>query len=417
MPGEQDNLLKSIVVPNPALDVRQLPLDAREGFVLSRIDGTCTVQTLGMLVGMDDAAIAGIVQKLLDLGAVMPKGGAPRPKPMQPVVSGQSVAPPAARAPEVALPRSQRPVERNDLSDAEQQRIWELHEAMPQMTHFDLLGVPRSVDAAALKVAYYKFSKEFHPDRYFGKQLGAYKHLLEQLFRTGKLAYETLNDPAQRAAYEKKTPAAAPVVAGASAGERQKQSELEAHRQRIMEERAKKRGIPFQEQIDRAKQHAQDADALMKSGDVVAAAAKIALALAFDPQNAQYQRLQAQVAPLALDKRIKALVAQAETEANTGAFAAAARRYVEAFDLQPTSGTFAHRASELLFKQGSDLPEALRLAELAAQKSPRNPDVRLNLALIYEKTGNSRAAKQALDEAMDLGCDDPEAKKLSKRLR
>jgi hypothetical protein len=46
----------------------------------------------------------------------------------------------------------------------------------------ELLGVPGDADAATVKRAFAAASKELHPDRYFGKDLGRYRERLAQIF-------------------------------------------------------------------------------------------------------------------------------------------------------------------------------------------------------------------------------------------
>lgn len=59
------------------VDVRSLPLTAVDGFVLSRIDGRTSVTEIGALTGLPPDTIAGILEKLVTLGAIRWKGEAP----------------------------------------------------------------------------------------------------------------------------------------------------------------------------------------------------------------------------------------------------------------------------------------------------------------------------------------------------
>jgi len=405
----KDALLKAVVEPNLKADLRALPLDAREGFVMSRVDGTCSVKTLAMLVGMSEEEVCVIVDKLLTLGAVGLKIARPPPPPVTRAAPSPSPAPAPARVPR------QRPRETVDLADDEQQRIWDMNEALGSMSHYDVLQIPRDTPTGDLKAAYYRFSKDFHPDRFFGRKLGSYKPMLEMLFRAGKTAYEVLSETSLRTAYDKKLPAIpAPLEIDNDFARR---AALEAHRQKILDERKAKSRNPFQDQVERAKIYAIEGEAFFVRGDLVSSVSRFALALAYDPLNDIYQRRHKELLPMANEARTRILVASAAKDIARGDFAAAAQAYCEAHDIMPANASFAARAAEYFYKQGIQTDEALRLITLAAERAQKNGDYKLILALILEKKGETALARDAVKAAITLGCEDPECKKLSKRLK
>lgn len=68
---------------------------------------------------------------------------------------------------------------------------------MVDQDYYNLLGVPRGADDAAIKAAYRRLAKECHPDRHGGctNQEARFKAISE--------AYECLKDPHKRAAYDR----------------------------------------------------------------------------------------------------------------------------------------------------------------------------------------------------------------------
>ena len=68
---------------------------------------------------------------------------------------------------------------------------------MVEQDYYDLLGIARGADDAAIKSAYRKLAKECHPDRHNGcsEQTERFKQISE--------AYDVLKDPQKRAAYDR----------------------------------------------------------------------------------------------------------------------------------------------------------------------------------------------------------------------
>ena len=68
---------------------------------------------------------------------------------------------------------------------------------MVEQDYYDLLGVQRGADDAAIKAAYRRLAKEHHPDRHNGcaEQEARFKAINE--------AYDVLKDPQKRAAYDR----------------------------------------------------------------------------------------------------------------------------------------------------------------------------------------------------------------------
>ena len=68
---------------------------------------------------------------------------------------------------------------------------------MVEQDYYELLGVPRGADEAAIKAAYRRMAKECHPDRHNGCKQN------EAKFKAISEAYDVLKDPQKRAAYDR----------------------------------------------------------------------------------------------------------------------------------------------------------------------------------------------------------------------
>jgi len=85
--------------------------------------------------------------------------------------------------------------EQNDIPVPERKKMLALARLIHTRDHHLLLGVPRGADAKTLKRTYFKLSKEIHPDRYYGKQLGGFKDTLPAVFEAVSRAYNRLISP------------------------------------------------------------------------------------------------------------------------------------------------------------------------------------------------------------------------------
>src|SRR5260370_37208970 len=68
---------------------------------------------------------------------------------------------------------------------------------MVEQEYYELLGIPRGADDAAIKAAYRRLAKEHHPDRHNGCSDK------EAQFKAINEAYDILKDPQKRAAYDR----------------------------------------------------------------------------------------------------------------------------------------------------------------------------------------------------------------------
>lgn len=225
---------------NTAADWAQQKLSPTEGFVLSRVDGLssyediCKVSSLGREQTLE--ILRSLKQAKLILGPTERAVGARKPlrpstpqngiavenpksppvpppqvdrKPSEPVpppsaapaapapTQPEKQEPPPKAAPAPASTRGPGPLERLDdgtlvaaseLCDWPEadpllkERIVRLHRRLKKLSPFELLGVDPKDDKGAIRRAFAIASKELHPDRYFGRNLGSFKTKLAAIF-------------------------------------------------------------------------------------------------------------------------------------------------------------------------------------------------------------------------------------------
>lgn len=88
-----------------------------------------------------------------------------------------------------------------EISAEQCQRIDLLYNRINAIDAFTLLGVTPSDDKRTLQRAYFRLSKEFHPDRFFKKRIGVYGQRVAAIFQAITEARDTLVDDERRAAY------------------------------------------------------------------------------------------------------------------------------------------------------------------------------------------------------------------------
>jgi hypothetical protein len=238
---------------SPGFDPLKSGVGPEEYFVFSRIDGQQTLREIMLATGLPVERSIAIIQKLRSIGAVLLPGEVPpkpvvQPRTVTPVAvtrsptpqsphatTTTSAAPPSGRRPAAAMsapgtqvtsPRRDFDVtlpgatpaerdalaERNDLSDTERRRVLAIARLVDAAPH-ELLGVSDDADAKTLKHAYFLLSKEIHPDRFYGKQLGTFGQRLSVTFEAVSRAYAKLTSTesptrasTQRVAEQPQTP-------------------------------------------------------------------------------------------------------------------------------------------------------------------------------------------------------------------
>jgi curved DNA-binding protein CbpA len=205
---------------NRGVDVYSLPLNTKEGFVLSRIDDAASVEDIAMMVGLKLTDLMSILDRLADLGAVQLSwrpANTNKAKPMAAVApaapepqAGQAgqkgEAHPAvqrALAPPPIQPYTEGELdEPGDLSEAHKRRVLVAFYGLDGKNYYELLGLDADADKKEVRSAYFELSRLFHPDSMFGKNLGTFKTKMETVFKRLTEAYEVLGRSQRRKEYD-----------------------------------------------------------------------------------------------------------------------------------------------------------------------------------------------------------------------
>jgi hypothetical protein len=226
--------------PNTTIDLSQHKLSPTEGFVLSRVDGRMSYDEICMMAGLGRDETLRILRELKQARLILGPGevalgssrkGSRTTPPVEAAAGSRGSAParvaaaesariqtagrpatpvaaaakPRGKAPEPASSRAAEKASRTpigplqrlddgsevtagdlvDWPDAPGElkaRIIRIHRRLRQLSAWDLLGVEKDAASPTIRRAFGVASKELHPDRYFGKNLGSFKAKLAAIF-------------------------------------------------------------------------------------------------------------------------------------------------------------------------------------------------------------------------------------------
>ncbi len=385
----------------PDCDPTGLDLTPAQGFLLSRIDGLTPESVLLQLGGLDPDEVRRCLDDWSSEGLVVFGKGGP------PSRSAESAPVPVV---DEALDRIPTPDPELDLPVKAQEAILEMYERLERPYH-ELLGVPLDADTRTVKRAYFGLSKEYHPDRYFRRDIGAFQPLLERVFRKIVEAYELMSDPGVRAEMERSLSGEAEAPAGAAGSapgaakpRSRPLSPFSSLGRLIAKRRAKAKGF-FEA-------------AMVAGGEErwLEATGSLRLAIAFDPANALYRERFGEVQPKAHAIRFEQLMKEADSALSFRDRGDALRLFEEALHFKPYDPEANHTAARLAWLVAEDLRKAKEYALRATEAEPDKGDYRRTLGQIYQAAGFAANARRELKAAVRLNPKDKEARAALKSL-
>lgn len=175
---------------------------------MSQVNGSTSSFEMSLVTGFDESRIVEILNRLRDLGAIRfdSTSEPTRSSSIPPVSATRSTSEVTA----VNLPRHRPPGfdealldEAADLDRETKAEILDLFFRLDRDSYYEILGVTPEADKKAIKAAYFERVNVFHTDRFFGKELGAYKSRLERIFATLTKAHDTLSKERTRQEYDR----------------------------------------------------------------------------------------------------------------------------------------------------------------------------------------------------------------------
>ncbi|MBW2496823.1 MAG: DnaJ domain-containing protein [Deltaproteobacteria bacterium] len=433
MEAVNQNLLGHILALTPDRDATQLSLTTAEGYLLSRIDGATPWRLLREIGGIPTDEVDACLSRWLEEGVLQVVGGpasstsdasAADPPPRDQSDAASAVAEPQAEtAPLLEIDESALD-EALELEIEIQRRILEYEAGLGRPYH-ELLGVERGAEPRVVKRAYFRLSKEFHPDRYFRRAIGDYALRLDRIFKKVLEAYELLSDPdlcrvenqpveaesdpdsEASAGAEASVDAASAVAASGPPPQPRAVTKLERLRQRM----------PFK--IDHAAIAARRAKAdeifkaselSQRNGRLQEAEANIRIAISFDPSRAEFKEALGSLRIQMAGARATKLLASPSDHMSDSELREALQLLEDVLIYRPHDPELNDRAARVCLRLGK-LDPAQEYAETCIERCPDVAAYHTLLGRIYREKGNLDAAMHEFETALKHDAEDLDAQR------
>lgn len=305
-------------------------------------------------------------------------------------------------------------LEEVDLDAARKVEVLELEKKLETASLFEILGVPRGADAAAVKAAFFELSRRFHPDRFFGKNLGSYKSRLERIFKRLSDAHQTLTNEDKRAAYLASNPSLARPKPAAPSPKAEEPPPPPPDPRRGEERRERLKKHPYLARHARVSELVQRAKASIAKGDYASAHTDLATALQADERNAEVKAMVGEVKKKADAQRAAAEYEKAVKLEQAGELQAALTGYRAASNTDPKNADAAYAVARLMFRFNLDPKETTTFAMRAVEGNPRHVEAHLLLGKLYDQADLKQMSKRHYEQVLRFAPNNAEAKKAIK---
>lgn len=316
-----------------------------------------------------------------------------------------------------------------------QRRLLALRDRLRHIGHFELLGLEPIDDPKAIRRAYHVVSREFHPDSFYGQNLGGFRGVLDDLFRRARASYELLLDDERRkplvdaylaevrAEQVRRDRAQAEAQARAEAAVERARIQAEAEAEKIEQAAISARSardhgrqlrIRDRAQALRGKHAVKQAQQAFKERDLGrhgTAATLFRLAHEEDPSNGEYEQLWRDSLAIARRQRADNSFEQGVAARRVGRVQEAAHHLSRAAEVDPSLRNLTEAASAVAEVDPSRGREfAIAALENMQQAKARGlqlgdrivAEVHLACATAFLAVGQTASAKEQAERAHQL---------------
>lgn len=390
----------TVIEPASGLDYTRVSLTPEEGFLFSRLEGRRQkIVDVKRAVPWPPEKVLATVEALARKAVVIVVGGLGTTTSSETVDYAGFVFPVAAM------------IEKTDLNEEQRKRILFVEAKLDEWNHYALLGLKRTAPSSDIKRAYFKASKEFHPDAFFRKELGTFRGRVDKIFRAMKAAYDVLSDPERRSAYD------AVAVTGftpeelkelEALAEQQRAKEAEKLRDERLAERLKEKRLkhnPMIERLQKARDYMKLAEDALAAGKFAEAPRHAKLAVEYAPQDEALKKRVASLTEEANRGQAHALLKRVDTMLKTMEGPQLADAGEQLATLGPKDADVLTAAAKLLAAGGRP-QRALRFAQQAVGIAPKH---KAGLELLFTVARDEKSWNIALRASETLAGIDPKS--------
>src|SRR5207248_266225 len=204
---------------------------------------------------------------------------------------------------------------------------------------YDLLGVSPDTDAATIRRTYLERSRRYHPDAWYGKNVGDFGPLLSRAFQKLSAAYQILSDEDARAQYDQKLKQRLSQREREAMERRALSREEEERRQRERRERLlRTKGFA---RIGAARKLYEEALELALNGERAQAIATLKAARQLDPRRGEIAQKLTELEREAARSRSQLALKAAREQEEKGDPQTALKTYTQSFQMDPTNAAAA----------------------------------------------------------------------------
>jgi len=417
MSSVQKISLEAIPLVCEGVDLKGLNITPEEGFILSRLDGELRVRHLVMATGLALEQALKLIGGLVEKKIIILRE--PKPKKEPEAKKEKAKAPAKALINLKEIPKGQ----------GFKELVKQLGEVIDKVDYFQLLGVSREAGVSEVKKAYFRYSKVFHPDRYYRKIEPEFRHQLQEIFKRINIAYQVLVDEERKEEYVKQL--AEKGVEGAveelkievikkiHSGPKLKLGLIE-DKEKAKEEKLKRmfekiKSSPLQEQFQKAERLYELAIDELKRKNFKSARMNLKLAIQVNPAGEKkYKAELERIDRLEQENQAEVFFEEGKAAEDTGEYQKANRFYSEAIKISPENPKYIFRQAQIMIKYLNSFEKGRALLIMLLEKDSKQTEYYYLLGLAYKGLGQKRVAEVQFEKTLEL---DPKHKEAQKELK